>query len=54
MVKAPKNMAYVAETLERMERGELKVVNHIEKIMYQLLKNVNCFTQNVNCYTRML
>ena len=25
MVKAPKNMAYVAETLERMERGELKV-----------------------------
>eukprot|EP00290_Baffinella_frigidus_P007064 CAMPEP_0180134216 /NCGR_PEP_ID=MMETSP0986-20121125/10023_1 /TAXON_ID=697907 /ORGANISM="non described non described, Strain CCMP2293" /LENGTH=729 /DNA_ID=CAMNT_0022074521 /DNA_START=48 /DNA_END=2237 /DNA_ORIENTATION=+ len=25
VVKAPKNMAYVAETLERMERGELKV-----------------------------
>merc|ERR1719199_2188650 len=25
VVKAPKNMAYVTETLERMERGELKV-----------------------------
>eukprot|EP00286_Rhodomonas_abbreviata_P019366 CAMPEP_0181297322 /NCGR_PEP_ID=MMETSP1101-20121128/5177_1 /TAXON_ID=46948 /ORGANISM="Rhodomonas abbreviata, Strain Caron Lab Isolate" /LENGTH=678 /DNA_ID=CAMNT_0023402249 /DNA_START=185 /DNA_END=2221 /DNA_ORIENTATION=- len=46
-IKAPKNMAYVAGTLERMERGELKVrVRALEA--EQRLQRLELITSNTN------
>ena len=38
VVKAPRNMQYVHDTMQRMERGDLKV--HVSNVVILVLSNV--------------